>query len=78
METENKNNSTTDHQEIVDIFNTFFVEKIEKLKSNIEDELVEDPLVKLKSKLDKKGLNFPIKQVSVKTVTGSINKMKNK
>ena len=35
--------------EIAEIFNSFFVDKIQDLKQNIDQNLLEDPLIKLKT-----------------------------
>ena len=42
--------STSDHQEIADIFNSFFIKKVEDLKANIDKDYVMDPIEKLSSK----------------------------
>ena len=37
-------------EEVAGLFNEFFIEKIELLKKNIDPNLIEDPLVRLKEK----------------------------
>ena len=38
------NTITSDHQEVANIFNTFFINKVEDLKKNIDKDFVCDPL----------------------------------
>ena len=38
-----------DHEEIANTFNSYFVEKIENLKANIDTSIMEDPLARLKT-----------------------------
>ena len=59
-------------------FNEFFINKIEKLKDNISDDLKVDPVVNLKAKMAKKNLTFALKTVSENTVKKGMKKMKNK
>jgi hypothetical protein len=55
-----------DEKEVADIFNTFFVSKISDPKDNIDSTKVEDPLTRLKKKMDSKNLKFSLKTVSEK------------
>ena len=50
-----------DEKEIAEVFNEYFVEKIEKLKENIDKRYVEEPLEKLKKKMENKNLKFTLK-----------------
>ena len=45
---------------MAEAFNVYFIEKIEQLKANINPNLVEDPLVRLKEKMkdNKSTLEF--------------------
>ena len=43
------NKKTEDKEEIANAFNTHFVEKINNLKANIDPNLKEDPLLRLKN-----------------------------
>ncbi len=52
-----------DEREVADIFNTFFVSKISDPKDNIDSTKVEDPLTRLKKKMDSKNLKFLLKTV---------------
>ena len=63
---------TKDPQVVADTFNTFFSEQIVKLQSNIDDNLKEDPVEKLKtnSKLNKK--KFSIKTITEETTFKTI------
>ena len=56
----------TPEKQIADIFNDFFISKIEKLKEGIDKDYVKDPLEKLKKKMESKKLKFSLKQVTVK------------
>ena len=51
-----------DEEQVAEIFNQFFVEKIQNLKDNIDPKYVKDPLVKLKEKFDGKKLHFSLKK----------------
>ena len=63
----------TDEKEVADIFNSFFVEKIRKLKENIDPKLRTDPLIKV---IDKSS-RFSFNLVSPTQVEKIIAKMKN-
>ena len=67
-----------EEKEIAEVFNKFFVEKIEKLKEGIDKDYVKEPLEKLKKKLEKKNLKFSLKTVSEEVVKKAMNKMKKK
>ena len=69
---------TRDSQTIANVFNEFFVNKIDRLKENIDTNMVEDPLGKLRKKLENKGLQFSIKKINIKTLKESLKKMKKK
>ena len=40
----------SDEKEVAEIFNNFFIEKIEKLKENIDITMIEDPLERLRQR----------------------------
>ena len=67
--------TTEDNQIIADEFNSYFVEKIVTLKSNIDRNYVEDPLSKLTEKQKKSNLKFSLKVVQAKILAKAI-KMK--
>ena len=67
-----------DDLEVAEIFNSFFVKKIETLKDNRDVSMIEDPLNRHKQKMKPKNLKFKLKQVSEKTVLKAIRGMKNK
>ena len=69
-----------DQEEIANTFNSYFVEKINDLKSNIDTSLVEDPLEKLKSKMEglKNRPSLSIKPIKHKDLQKAFKKMKNK
>ena len=52
---------TSDHQEVADIFNVFFIKKVEDLKANIDKDFVMDPIGKLNLQ-NKSGSRFSIKK----------------
>ena len=68
----------TDEREIATAFNEYFVDKISKLKENIDHSIVENPLRRIEEKLKNKNLQFSLKQVSVKTVTKVMKAMSKK
>ena len=62
--------------EVAEIFNEFFVQKIEKLKENIDQSYVEDPLVGLKNKVESKNLKFNLATISEEKILKAIKGMK--
>ena len=52
--------------------------KIKNLKNDIDQELVEDPLTKLKAKLESKNISFSIKEISKKNLKLTLKKLKKK
>ena len=68
----------SNEKEVAEIFNVFFVEKIVKLKENIDPNYVEDPLTRLKEKLKGKNLHFKLKTVTEAKVLKTILGLKNK
>ena len=67
-----------DEEEIAEVFNKHFTDKISKLKDNINQEYVEDPLQKLRKKMKDKNLKFALKKVSEKTVEKAMGEMNKK
>ena len=55
----------TDDKEIAEIFNDYFIKKIENLKMNIHTEQIKDPTKKLQEKVKTKNLHFSLKTVTV-------------
>jgi hypothetical protein len=47
---------TEDEKEVAEVFNSFFVEKIQDLKNNIDQSKVEDPFIRLREKMEPKIL----------------------
>ena len=76
MKTEEGN--TNDEQEISNTFNTFFTEKITKLKDKIDKDIMVDPLEKLKEKMSTKKLRFEIKTITKEVVKKAFTKIKKK
>ena len=68
----------SNEKDVAEIFNVFFVEKIVKLKENIDPNYVEDPLTRLKEKLKGKNLHFKLKTVTEAKVLKTILGLKNK
>ena len=67
-----------EEQEIANTFNKFFVSKIQNLRTNINQNYVEDPLEKLRKKMVKKNIKFSLKTVSEKKVYKAICSLKRK
>ena len=68
----------TEEGKVADVFNNFFVQKIAKLKENIDSRYVEDPLQRLKKKMEGRNLKFSLKQVTERKVLKVIKSMKQK
>ena len=68
----------TDEREIATAFNKYFVDKISKLKENIDQSKVKNPLRKIEEKLENKNFQFSLKPVTVKTVTKIMKAMSKK
>ena len=71
-------NTTSDEQEIADMFNTFFITKIANLKEGLDKKYVEDPIIKLRGKLKNNNAKFNLKTVNKKKVEKTLKKMKKK
>ena len=71
-------NDVTDEKDIAESFNNFFVSKTDGIKAKIDNTIKDDPLIRLKKKVENKNLKFLLKTVSVKTVTKIMKKMKKK
>ena len=67
-----------DEQEVAEIFNDFFINKISNIKDNIDQNRVEDPIKRLEEKLKKRKLQFSLKAVTEKSVEKAINSLKMK
>ena len=67
-----------DEREIAEIFNDYFIRKIEDLKDNIDSTQIKDPMVKLKEKVKNKNLHFSMKTVSEKKVREVMAEMRKK
>ena len=57
-----------DEQGVADVFNAYFVKKIEDLKEKIDPNQKKDPLEKIKQRVKHKNLNFSLKNVTTETV----------
>ena len=68
----------SDEEEIAEVFNQFFVDKINTLKANIDKSDQADPLEKIKNKVKDMNLKFSVKTVTVKAVKKIMKQMKKK
>ena len=68
----------SDEEEIAEVFNQFFVNKINTLKANIDKSDQADPLEKIKNKVKDMNLKFSLKTVTVKAVRKIMKQMKKK
>ena len=66
---------TSDLQEVADIFNNFFIQKVQDLKANIDKEFVEDSLINLTPK-NKEGIKLELKTVTHKQILKCLKKIK--
>ena len=73
-----ENEIITDEADIAEIFNTFFIQKIQDIKENIDQSQAQDPTTKLKEDLKDKNLKFSLRQVSEEKVLRTIKSMKSK
>ena len=69
---------TTDEQEIAESFNTFFTDKIEQLKRNIDPSMVEDPNVRLREKMKGNVQRLQFKTVTQKQLAVHLKKLNKK
>ena len=72
------NEVITNKSEVASIFNTFFVQKIETLKSKIDQKYKKDPLLKLKNQLKDRSQLFSLRTTSEGKVLNAIMSLKNK
>jgi mevalonate kinase len=56
----------TDEKEVAEAFNHYFIDKIENLKSNIDQNMVEDPLARLKKKMKNNKNTLEFKTITQK------------
>ena len=68
----------TKEEDVAAVFNSYFVEKINTLKSNIDPGLIRDPLERINAKVKDKNLKFSLKPVTVKAVEKIMKKMSKK
>ena len=67
-----------DPQEVAELFNVFFPEKVRKLAAKIKKQYGIDPLEKLRGKVKELDLHFELKEVQEKDVMKILKKLKNK
>ena len=68
----------TDEGEVAEVFNDFFIEKVEKLKKNIDISLVEDPLVRLENRMKENKNKLEFKEITEKQLGIHLKKLNNK
>ena len=70
----------SDELQVAELFNEFFVEKVENLKAGINPNLIEDPLTRLKEKMEKIShkASLDFKEVSEKKMVEHLQKLKKK
>ena len=72
------NGEVSNEQEVADMFNAFFVKKVEDLKDKIDPNLVQDPLVKVREKVKNKNLKFKLKPTTPESLKKVMKKMAKK
>ena len=75
---EENGESIEEESKISELFNDFFITKIQDIKANIDQTKVENPYTKLEKKMKQKKLKFSLSQVSAKTVEKAIKRLKMK
>ena len=70
--------NVSDKEEVAELFNEFFITKVEELKSNIDQTLVEDPLVRLAAKLKRIGTSLEFKTISQTQMKAHLKKLNKK
>ena len=68
---------TSDPQEVADIFNNFFIKKVDDLKANIDKDFVSDPLEQMINE-PIRDVHFNLKTVNQKQLNKALKKMKKK
>jgi hypothetical protein len=68
----------SNEQEVANSFNAYFVEKISALKENVNQNLTEDPLERIRKKLKNKNLAFKLQTVKSEAVMKLMKKMAKK
>ena len=76
----NKNDSgySSDEEKIANNFNEHFNKKISDQKKNADQEMVEDPLARLRKRMSTKSCKFNLKKLSKEKVQEGFTKMKKK
>ena len=67
-----------DDLEVAEMFNDYFIDKIEQLKNNIDKTLIEDPLVRLKEKMKNNTQVLEFKPITPKQLEKHMNKLNKK
>ena len=75
---DSENGPITEDAKVAEELNNFFVNKIDKLKNSIDKSLIEDPLIKLKDKMENRNLKFSLKTVTEKMVSKVMRSLKKK
>ena len=77
IRTEKGENITAD-EEVAEVFNDFFINKVEELKRNINPAHVEDPLARLSAKLKNIGNSLEFKTISQTQMKTQLKKLSKK
>ena len=78
MKNENDSGYSSDEEKIANNFNEHFHKKISDLKKNADQEMVEDPLARLRKRMSTKSCKFNLKKLSKEKVQEGFTKMKKK
>ena len=68
----------TEEEKVAEAFNGFFIEKVEKLKKNIDPGLVEEPLIRLKEKMKVNNNVLEFKEITAKQFSKHLKKLNKK
>jgi hypothetical protein len=66
---------TTEEEKVADVFNDYFVDKVEQLKAGIDTKLVEDPMVRLKERMKNNKHTLEFKKCTGKQLSKHMKKL---
>ena len=66
---------TTEEEKVADVFNDYFIDKVEQLKAGIDTNLVEDPMARLKEKMKNNKNTLEFKTVTGKQLSKHLKKL---
>ena len=73
-----ENGEISAEKEVAEVFNKYFVDKINTLKEGIDPSFVKDPMEKISEKVKNKNLKFELRPVTVNAVEKIMKQMKKK